>query len=232
MSSILYQHYSFDLWQTLIKSDLRFKSERVKYFFDHYNFKKKTFDEISQIFRHTDVMCNHINESTGKNIDSDEMYLMIISQINNYDIDLSTINTENLHHDMECLFFDYPPLLYSEDTAIILTKLKENHSLSILSNTGFIRGKILRKLLNQIAIGHLFDFQLYSDEVGISKPNSSFFKLMLQQVTNLYPTQTLALSQIIHIGDNPKADIQGAQSIGIEAFQINSNHHSIKNLLY
>lgn len=231
MPSIRYCHYSFDLWQTLIKSDPRFKSERVKYFFDRYNFKKKTIDEINLIFRQTDVMCNRINETTGKNIDSDEMYLMIISQINDYDIDWLSINIDELHHEMESLFFQYPPLLYSDDTAFVLKKLKENHSLSLLSNTGFIKGKTLEKLLGILGIGNFFAFQLYSDEVGLSKPNILFFRLMLEQVANLYPTTPLSLNRIIHIGDNINADIKGAQSIGIDSLLINSNDNSIINLL-
>jgi putative hydrolase of the HAD superfamily len=39
------------------------------------------------------------------------------------------------------------------------------------------------------------------------------------------------LNEIIHIGDNPKADIEGGLMAGISVFQINSNNYTILNLL-
>ena len=70
-----YKHYSFDLWLTLIKSNPNFKKERALFFHKNFNSKKKNIEEIEKIFRQVDIICNSINEKTGKNIDADEMYL-------------------------------------------------------------------------------------------------------------------------------------------------------------
>ena len=80
-----YKHYSFDLWLTLIKSNPAYKQERTRYFYQRFNTKHKNLAEIAVIFRQVDLMVNAINERTGKNVDADEMYLMIISMINDYD---------------------------------------------------------------------------------------------------------------------------------------------------
>ena len=34
----MHEHYSFDLWLTLIKSNPLFKPARIEYFFENYNF--------------------------------------------------------------------------------------------------------------------------------------------------------------------------------------------------
>lgn len=178
-----YQHYSFDLWLTLIKSNPGFKSERTKIFHRDFNPDHKSIDEVALAFRQVDLMCNAVNERTGKNIDSDEMYLMVISLLNNNQLNLYDIDTDELYAGMEQLVFQYMPVLYSDETIEVLARLKDmsGSTFSILSNTGFIRGVTLRKILMELKLHPYFDFQLYSDEVGLSKPNPDFFNLMLKK---------------------------------------------------
>lgn len=221
-----FKHYSFDLWLTLIRSNPEFKIRRAQYFFDHHNYKNKSVEEVRLIFRSTDLMCNRINELTGKNIDYDEMYLMIVSAINNYDVDLSQVSVKEIYADLEDLFFEFRPVLFDDDTQSTLEKLKTKAGLNILSNTGFIKGATLRKLLTELDIAQFFDFQLYSDEKRISKPNPVFFELMLAQLP-----EGISRTDVVHVGDNPRADVQGAKAMGIHAFQINSNEHRIQDLL-
>lgn len=228
-----YQHYSFDLWLTLIKSNPGFKTERTKIFHRDFNPANKSIDEVAHAFRQVDLMCNAVNERTGKNIDSDEMYLMVISLINNNQFNLHEVDTTRLYTEMEDLIFKYKPVLYSDETIEVLGHLKDlsGITLSILSNTGFIRGFTLRKILMELKLHSYFDFQLYSDEVGLSKPNPDFFKLMLKKISEVNPANDANLKNIIHIGDNPKADIEGADAIGINSFLINSNHLPISSLI-
>ena len=103
--------------------------------------------------------------------------------------------------------------------------------MSILSNTGFIKGVTLRKVLKELNIDQYFDFQLYSDEVGLSKPNPALFNLMIQQIKMFNNEKDVPLNSIVHIGDNPAADIAGADAAGIESFLVNSNHVPLTSLL-
>lgn len=226
-----YRHYSFDLWLTLIKSNPVFKPQRTKIFHQRFNPLGKTLDEVAAIFRHIDVMCNSINETTGKNIDAEEMYLMVISTISDFSTELRDIDIKAIYSEMENLLLENLPLVYCDETIPLLSYLKENVpcSISILSNTGFIRGQTLRTVLKEIGLLKYFDFQLYSDEAGMSKPNPEFFKLMLSEVSLLQ--EDCALEDIIHIGDNPKADTEGAKAAGIQSLLINSNSSSINSLL-
>jgi len=229
----MYQHYSFDLWLTLIKSNPYFKIERTKIFHRDFNPSGKSIDEVAKAFRQVDLMCNAVNESTGKNIDADEMYLMVISLINDNQLNLADIDTGKLYKDMEKLLFYYLPLVYSPVTISTLQHLKQKtgSTFSLLSNTGFIKGATLKNVLVELKLSEYFDFQLYSDEVGMSKPNPAFFNLMLQNVKLFNTNKDINLYDIIHIGDNPKADIEGAKTAGIKSLLINSNNQSILSLI-
>ncbi|MEO7767471.1 MAG: HAD family hydrolase, partial [Ferruginibacter sp.] len=227
------KHYSFDLWMTLIKSNPFFKTEKARYFYKNYNTKKKSVEEIMSIFRQVDLMCTAINEKTGKNIDSDEMHLIVISIMNDFDSCFANIDLCLLYDEMEVLLFNYIPLVYSNETLNSLDKLRQSNpcSFNISSNTGFIRGRTLRKVLTSLSLSPFFDFQLYSDEIGWSKPGSRFFDALLDGITGIAANKNIDLTDILHVGDNPNADIAGALSAGLNSFLINSNEATILNLL-
>jgi putative hydrolase of the HAD superfamily len=225
-----YKHYSFDLWLTLIKSNPLFKKHRSQFFYEQFNYQDISLEEVEQVFRRVDLACNSINERTGKNIDADEMYLMVISLINNNQVNLHDIDMDGLYRQMEMLLFTHLPVVYCNNTAGILSNLKaQGATTNILSNTGFIKGVTLRKVLQQIGLYSYFDFQLYSNEAGMSKPNPAFFERMIAQATSL---SSIGRADIVHIGDNPVADVEGAQRVGISAKLINSNQISITTLTH
>jgi putative hydrolase of the HAD superfamily len=226
-----YQHFSFDLWLTLIRSNPAFKEKRAEFFHQHFNYCNLPLDGVKHTFRQVDIMCNLINEKTGKNIDADEMYLMVLSMMNNGDARVWQIDIEKLYTDMEALLFDNLPIAYCDRTLATLAHLKQNTKATtgILSNTGFIKGVTLRKVLNQIGIDRYIDIQLYSDEVGMSKPNPKFFKMMLDQLS-AHHTE-IDLTHVIHIGDNPIADIGGANAVGLQSYLINSNNVYLPDII-
>jgi putative hydrolase of the HAD superfamily len=224
------KHFSFDLWLTLLRSNPLFKQQRAAYFHEHFNRLNKSLREVEDAFRSIDIMCNAINERTGKNIDADEMYLAVISQINNNTFPLRDVDTDVLYNRMQELLFEHMPVLYSEETREVLEAVRDNkeYTASILSNTGFIRGHTLRQVLKHLDIDNYFEFQLYSDEEGMSKPNPDFFRKMMSEVS---VRRGLRPGDIIHIGDNPHADIQGAVAVGIHSMLINTGDTSITKLL-
>lgn len=228
----LFKHYSFDLWLTLIKSNPSFKIERAKYFHSNYNPLGKSIEEVSAVFRNVDLMVNGINEKSGLNIDAEEMYLMVISILNDYRTNFSDVNVNDLYLKMEALVLEHIPEIYCAESLEVLLKIKDKgkSTISLLSNTGFIKGVTLRKILHHLKIDQVLDFQLYSDEVRMSKPNPKFFQMMIDTIDrNRHPT--IDLHEIIHIGDNPIADCKGADSLGIASLLINSNNLKISHLL-
>lgn len=225
------KHFSFDLWFTLIKSNPTFKKERALYFHKHFNSHNKALQEVETVFRTVDLMCNNINEKTGKNIDAEEMYLMVIYMINDGTSAFANIDTADLYSEMEQLIINFPPSIFNEQTKVCLQKLKEKSgvTLSILSNTAFVKGSTLRLILKEIEFAQYFDFQIYSDETQVSKPNKEIYRILLEKIVE-FRDFNIALNEIIHVGDNPVADILGAKAIGINAFQVNTNNKLISNL--
>ncbi|NML40218.1 HAD family hydrolase [Chitinophaga sp. G-6-1-13] len=228
-----YQHYSFDLWLTLIRSNPSFKRERTKFFFDHFNQGKKSLEEVERIFRRIDLLTNAINEKTGGNIDTDTLHLMVISEINDHQYDFETVDLAALYNEMEALVFQYRPVVYCSATVGVLRTLhqRQDCTLSLLSNTAFIKGRTLRKVLQDLELGQYLHFQLYSDETGMSKPNPDMFRLMLDAIATTRNGEVIQPQQIIHIGDNVKADILGATEAGIHSLLVNSNNQCISSLL-
>lgn len=227
-----YKHYSFDLWLTLIKSNPEFKRKRAEYFHSHFNRVNKTIEEIEIIIREIDIMCNWTNETIGGNIDAFEMYSMILHKLD-YDLKpLSHRDIQSIYHTIETIFYNYPPVLYDNDTEDILNKLRQRGStISILSNTGYIKGSTLRKLLFDMNISQLTSFYIYSDEVKCSKPDIKIFNWLTHFVNEFRKFDPILITDIVHVGDNPHADSYGAAQAGLDSILINSNGKTIKDIL-
>ncbi|MCP1299596.1 HAD family hydrolase [Chryseobacterium sp. S0630] len=206
-------HFSFDLWLTLIKSHPEFKAKRVELFSSFFNVNKPI-EEVAKTVKYYDDLCNTINEVTGGNIDTFEIYLMILGAL---DVDVKQLNKEKLnefYNKSEELFLEYKPVVIFENIHDFFEDIKnQGKTINILSNTGFIKGKTMRKFLIHENLDQYIDFHIYSDEINCSKPNP----LIFQEVKNKMKDQDLPLHQILHIGDNPVADYQGAKNFGFSA---------------
>ncbi|PTT43035.1 phosphoglycolate phosphatase [Chryseobacterium sp. HMWF028] len=206
-------HFSFDLWLTLIKSHPEFKAKRVELFSSFFNVDKPI-EKVAKTVKYYDDLCNTINEVTGGNIDTFEIYLMILGAL---DVDVKLLTKEKLNDfytKSEELFLEYRPVVIFENVHGFFENIKIlGKTINILSNTGFIKGKTMRKFLIHENLDQYIDFHIYSDEINCSKPNP----LIFQEVKNKIKDQDLPLDQILHIGDNPVADYQGAKDFGFSA---------------
>lgn len=81
-------------------------------------------------------------------------------------------------------------------------------ALGIISNTGRTPGVILRRVLERHDLLRHFTAVSYSDEVGYRKPDAEIFRRTLAQLG-------VEAGEAAHVGDNPVADVQGAQGIGM-----------------
>ena len=153
--------------------------------------------------------------------------------MNDYSSDFENIEPDEIYEDLEKILFNYMPVAYSDQTVEVLHHIKNKLgcSINLLSNTGFIKGKSLRKVLQELGMAKYFDFQIYSDEVGYSKPNPEIFSCLIQTIREKQLFGDFSLNEIIHIGDNPLADIEGANKFGLSSRLINSNDDQIINLI-
>ncbi|KAL5759544.1 hypothetical protein ACOSP7_018064 [Xanthoceras sorbifolium] len=69
----------------------------------------------------------------------------------------------------------------------------------------------LRKLLKDLSVLDLFDAVIISSEVGYEKPDPMIFKAALDQMS-------AGASKAVHVGDDVKADKEGANAVGIDCW--------------
>ena len=96
-----------------------------------------------------------------------------------------------------------------DDVIPTLERLKTNYRLGAVTNGN---ADIYR-----IGLGHLFEFSWSAADAGQQKPHPIVFNSLLEK-------QKLKASEVIHIGDDPISDIQGAQQSGIQAIWLNRHH--------
>lgn len=209
-----YSHFSFDLWLTLIRSNPEFKQKRNLLFKDFFEINAPL-EKVTEVIRYYDVLCNNINEKTGLNLSTYEIYYLILGAL---EVDLLANGTEKLgefYNETERLFFNYKPELIFPNIKLQFEEIVEQgKSINILSNTGFIKGRSLKKLLSYYELTDFISFQIYSDEVGFSKPNIEIFQLVFDQVNE---SKKVSKNEVLHIGDNSIADYNGALNFGFEA---------------
>lgn len=209
-----YSHLSFDVWLTLIKSNPEFKIKRNLLFRDFFTVDCPI-EKVTAVVRYYDVLCNNINEKTGLNFHTCEIYYLILSALN---VKIDEIDTEQLnlfYTETELLFLKYKPqLLFPNIQSLFKEITAQEKTINILSNTAFIKGSTLRKVISYYELSDYLKFQFYSDEVGFSKPNPKIFQLVFDQINNFKPLQK---KEVLHIGDNIVADYNGAIGFGFDA---------------
>ena len=218
------KHISFDLWLTLIKSHPEFKERRAKFLqkeFNPFGYSAKT---IMEIVQSVDKVSDRLNEINGKKVTSECMYRRILLKLG-YD---PTCVTDDVYTEIKRkvnnLFMNYPPQFLNESIQPMLHSLKEEgYSLNISSNTGYIEGTTIVATLKSLNIFEYFEFCIFSDEIGHSKPSPGFFEKVFVQTG-------FEKGQVLHVGDNFKADYEGALKYGFKAFHINNQQYTINDI--
>ena len=175
----------------------------------------KDIDEVRKVIRYYDVLFNRISEKTGNHIEREEVFLLMLNALGK---DIETVDEHQLKqffHQVDELFLNNMPVLLWGNIEEILIKIKEkNKTASILSNTAFIHGDSLKKVLEHLDLADYFSFMIFSDEVKASKPNLRVFEIMFDKINDF---KTLEKKEILHIGDNKIADYEGAKTFGVNS---------------
>jgi HAD superfamily hydrolase (TIGR01509 family) len=92
--------------------------------------------------------------------------------------------------------------------------------IGLISNTGRAPGVTLRQMLQNYGVLKYFDTTTFSNEIGYRKPHPKIFK---QAASGL----GINTSRILHVGDNPEADFQGARQAGMKAVLFEPELHGV-----
>ncbi len=90
----------------------------------------------------------------------------------------------------------------------MIPAVAKQYQLGIISDTGVSSGKTLRKLLERDGLLEYFTSQVFSDEVGSSKPAARPFQAALAGM-GVQPQQA------VHVGDLRRTDVAGANHFGM-----------------
>lgn len=212
-----YRHVSFDLWLTLIKSHPEFKSKRNLLYKEYFNIDKPI-EEVSAVIRKFDLFTNSVNEKVGRNFDTFEIYYLILDGLS---VDINGYGTKELEEFYtltEDLLLQCKPILLHDNIPSLLKQVHEKgKTMNILSNTAFIKGSSLRKVLASYGLDQYFAFQAYSDETGYSKPSLHMYQYAYNEMQKI---DTIAKHEVLHVGDNRISDYHGAINFGFDAHLI------------
>lgn len=96
--------------------------------------------------------------------------------------------------------------LYEEALAV-LEQLASDYTLGALTNGNAD--------VYKTDAGDYFDFAYLAEDIGASKPHPDMFHAALERTG-------VAAHNVIHVGDDPEHDIQGAQDVGMHTVWMNS----------
>jgi len=213
-------HISFDVWGTLFESNPRNNSERAIYLKDKFKINSDL-TYIERVIKENGKFVNSIQESTGIQLTRAEIYQQLFKEL---DIQIEKKDIELVDRKFQDFFIEYPPRFYDLNYIDLILNLKKNNTTSILSNTVYITGNKIQFILNGLLGVNFFDFSIYSDELGFSKPHDKIY-LKLIEKADMHP------NKIYHIGDNILCDVESPRKFKINTIQVHSNNKSINNVI-
>ena len=177
-----------------------------------------------EIVQSVDKVSDRLNEINGKKVPAEWMYRRILHKLGYDPNDVKDDVYTEIKLKVNELFMTYPPDFLNGSVQPILQTLKdEGYRLNISSNTGFIEGTTIVATLKSLNIFEYFEFCIFSDEIRLSKPSPRFFEKVFEQTS-------VEKWEVLHVGDNFKADYEGAVNYGFKALHINNQQYTINDI--
>jgi HAD superfamily hydrolase (TIGR01509 family) len=114
-----------------------------------------------------------------------------------------------------------PPALDPGALKALSALREEGYTLAIVSNTMRTPGATLRTLLERMGVLRCFAHTVFSDEIGVRKPDPAIFLGALRAIGGDAATA-------IHVGDDGMLDVGGARAAGMRVIQV--TNASLKSL--
>ncbi len=215
---------SFDIWDTLLKSNPNYRDRRTDVI--GRNLIGEKYDPIA-----VNAAVAEVKRIMDDNAVSDGKQYGFLERINAiYEMldpairipELTDEVRDRVYEQKADIMRQYPPVLLEECIPAVFQSLKRilcsdlsSMKIALISNTGFIDGVHMRVALETLGLMQYVDYALFSNEINMSKPNPEVFQMLMQQ-SGLKP------QNILHVGDNHKADYGGATAVGAYALHLNT----------
>lgn len=160
---------------------------------------KQARTRVEERFQH-EWLNNHRTQTT------DELVAGILHELH---IPASQAEQKRLTEAFRQSLYDGPPHL-AQGVREALVALSQYYRLSIISDTMFSPGEVIREFLRREELLEFFEAFAFSDEVGVSKPHRLAYETVLNHTG-------ASARHSWHVGDLQQTDIKGAQNMGMRA---------------
>lgn len=224
---------SLDLWGTLIRSHPDFKPARTRMLGQAFGIDSARDAQADAAFRSADRQADDDAERLGADVGFVPRVLAMhasavaagLSSAPAPDAaSLAALEAVQSEHVTR-----FPPQPFSDAVPDLLLALGDLLPLAVTSNTGMLGGATMRRALAANGLLPAFRVLVFSNECGAAKPSPAIFSATVgalaavapQQLGNPAADHPLTPAQILHVGDNPLADIAGAKTSGLAAAHVN-----------
>jgi putative hydrolase of the HAD superfamily len=109
--------------------------------------------------------------------------------------------------------FELPPRIDDEALPTLSQLRAVGAPIGLICNTSVTPAFALRKLFDAWGLNELLSVQLFSDELGIRKPDPEIFAEAARQLG-------VEVESLLHVGDSPEIDVRGANDAGAQGLLI------------
>jgi len=106
----------------------------------------------------------------------------------------------------EIFFAARNDVIFFEEVLSVLERLSQRYTLGALTNGNAD--------IQLVGLSHVFDFAINAVAVGAAKPEPAMFEAACRHLK-------LPPEQILHVGDDPYHDVQGAAQVGLRTVWVN-----------
>lgn len=215
---------SLDIWGTLLRSDPDFKPARNE-MLRHALAADVDPDFFDEALRTMDREADEICMARGTDVGFAERVQLTLAHLARpaaehadqvaHPADIREDVVRELMEQQAQMAREHHPIALDDRIPALVAELAETRPVILTSNTGMLPGVLMRDLLALAGFtGNLG--MVFSNEVGWAKPDRRIFEktLTLAEATN---GERIASSCVVHVGDNPLADEQGARDAGMTA---------------
>jgi putative hydrolase of the HAD superfamily len=200
---------TFDFWNTLAVDSQPVKvrymaAERMAGEFDENGYSVGIEQIIDAFAKARQIAYAH-QEDMGRDFTPEQQLEWILDHLG---IDKGTVNMHALIMHYTTSLLEIPPS-FVPGLGDILKRLSETYRLALICNTGRTPGWVVRQVMDREGILGYFCTTIFSNEVGIAKPNKRIFYMAAERLG-------VAPANIIHIGDDRHTDIFGASAAGFK----------------
>jgi len=205
------KHLSFDLWGTIFKSNPSYSAARAEIIQTVYEDHVLDINQIDLAFKQVSWQVNTFQKRYAREVPYEFKHMLVLDRLK-----IGPDACDNAYLSLfDKLVLEHPPILIYPKCVDLINNFRAGASdaLSIVSNTQFVKGKVLLQVLKNYGVDTSRINCFFSDEIGMCKPDPLIY-------FNVVMLNKHAAKETLHIGDDPITDLVPARKAGMEAFQI------------